>query len=147
MTRKFSPADFASAKFAEHPDGRVAARTDAYPKFPWSVPLNEYTDESMARDGWVPVPTKPAITESQLARAAAGVWGDGGSGPMGTNGYARGFLFRLGINVDPNPEPSDEELLAGIIRGIDDWQSITSPELLAKYLNTAGVAPPREDDA
>ena len=41
-----------------------------------------------------------------------------------------------------DPEPTDEELLAGIIRGIDDWQSITSPELLAKYLNTAGVTPP-----
>ena len=39
-------------------------------------------------------------------------------------------------------EPTDEELLAGIIRNIDDWQSITSPELLAKYLNTAGVTPP-----
>ena len=44
-----------------------------------------------------------------------------------------------------DPEPTDEELLAGIIRGIDDWQSITSPELLAKYLNTAGVTPPKED--
>ena len=44
-----------------------------------------------------------------------------------------------------DPEPTDEELLAGIIRNIDDWQSITSPELLAKYLNTAGVTPPKED--
>ena len=43
-------------------------------------------------------------------------------------------------------EPTDEELLAGIIRGIDDWQSITSPELLAKYLNTAGVTAPKEDN-
>lgn len=41
-----------------------------------------------------------------------------------------------------DPEPTDEELIAGIIRNIDDWQSITSPELLAKYLNTAGVTPP-----
>ena len=41
-----------------------------------------------------------------------------------------------------DPEPTDEELLAGIIRNIDDWQSITSPELLAKYLNAAGVTPP-----
>ena len=44
------------------------------------------------------------------------------------------------------PEPTDEELLAGIIRGIDDWQSITSPELLAKYLNTAGVTAPNVED-
>ena len=91
--------------------------------------------------------TKPTITESQFDRAVSGVWGDEGSGPTDSNGYARGFLFRLGINVIPDPEPTDEELLAGIIRNIDDWQSITSPELLAKYLSTAGVTPPGEDDA
>ena len=34
----------------------------------------------------------------------------------------------------------------GIIRNIDDWQSITSPELLAKYLNAAGVTPPNVKD-
>ena len=45
-------------------------------------------------------------------------------------------------NTMSDPEPTDEELLAGIIRNIDDWQSITSPELLAKYLNTAGVTAP-----
>ena len=52
----------------------------------------------------------------------------------------------LDIEVIPDPEPTDEELLAGIIRNIDDWQSITSPELLAKYLNTAGVTVNEEDD-
>ena len=61
-------------------------------------------------------------------------------------------LWRVDANGEPvevtkentmsDPEPTDEELLAGIIRNIDDWQSITSPELLAKYLNTAGVTPP-----
>ena len=136
----YTADDFASAKFAEHPDGRVAARTDAYPKFPWSVPLNEYTDESMARDGWVPVPTKPTITESDYRSLTR----------YGNHHHRAGFndaLTEFGIAIVPDPEPTDEELLAGIIRGIDDWQSITSPELLAKYLNTAGVAPPREDDA
>ena len=48
-------------------------------------------------------------------------------------------------NTMSDPEPTDEELLAGIIRNIDDWTSITSPELLAKYLNTAGVTPPKEN--
>ena len=148
---KYTAADFANAKFAEHPDGRTARRIEAErgTVFAWSMEHKDgeedyCADEHLAAHGWGPVHTKPTITESQFTRAAAGVWGDEGSGPMGTNGYARGFLFRLGINVDPDPEPSDEELLAGIIRNIDDWQSITSPELLAKYLNTAGVTPPNE---
>ena len=49
-------------------------------------------------------------------------------------------------NTMSAPEPTDEELLAGIIRNIDDWQSITSPELLAKYLNTAGVTVDEENN-
>ena len=149
---KYTAADFANAKFAEHPnpdavDARYAARMNTDPTYPWlldGVPGN--TDEAMSRTGWVPVPTKPTITESQFARAVAGVWGDEGSGPTDSNGFARGFLFRLGINVIPDPEPTDEELLAGIIRNIDDWQSITSPELLAKYLNTAGVTVNKENN-
>src|SRR5699024_8119848 len=55
------------------------------------------------------------------------------------------FMQLLGFDVIPDPEPTDEELLAGIIRNIDDWQSITSPELLAKYLNTAGVTMDKEN--
>ena len=144
---KYTAADFANAKFAEHEEtDDYAARVDPLGPFPWESTSDTYDDEDMARTGWVPVPTKPTITESQFTRAAAGVWGDEGSGPTDSNGYARGFLFRLGINVIPDPEPTDEELLAGIIRGIDDWQSITSPELLAKYLNTAGVTAPKENN-
>lgn len=146
MTRKYTPADFANARFAEHPDGGWAVRDRPAMMLPWSIKNGFCSDDAMVIRGWVPVPTKPQITESQFTRAAAGVWGDEGSGPTASNGYARGLLFRLGINVVPDPEPTDEEMLAGIIRGIDDWQSITSPELLAKYLNTAGVTPP-EDNA
>ena len=145
MTKRYTAEDFANAKFAEHENGRTAMKSSGCTR--WDVKFLEghvstRDDFHMASFGWVPVPTKPTITESQFARAASGVWGDEGSGPTDSNGYARGFLFRLGINVIPDPEPTDEELLAGIIRGIDDWQSITSPELLAKYLNTAGVTPP-----
>ena len=145
---KYTADDFANAKFAEHPDGLLATRSDPDDIHkPWADGGGDwFSDQAMVDDGWVPVPTKPTITESQFARAVVGVWGDEGSGPTDSNGFARGFLFRLGINVDPDPEPTDEELLAGIIRNIDDWQSITSPELLAKYLNTAGVTPPKENN-
>lgn len=138
---KYTADDFANAKFAEHPDGRVIARCNPEGTFAWENDSFVLSDEEMAHAGWVPVPTKPTITESQLLPIASRLfkrWPD--LGVFMSN--LQHELSRLGIEVIPDPEPSDEELLAGIIRGIDDWQSITSPELLAKYLNTAGVTPP-----
>ena len=81
---------------------------------------------------------KPTITQSLFDDIAESLM----------NGHLalEDFMDELGVEIIPDPEPTDEELLAGIIRNIDDWQSITSPELLAKYLNTAGVTAPKEDN-
>ena len=141
---KYTPDDFANAKFAEHPDGRIAVRFNIFPAFPWTSnkgsATDEYRDVGMAHAGWVPVPTKPQITESQYRLAL-----DEERDPQYVHGFTDA-MHLLGGEVIPDPEPSDEELLAGIIRNIDDWQAITSPELLAKYLNTAGVTPPKENN-
>ena len=143
MTRTYSAADFANAQFAEHPDGRTARRIEAErgTVFAWSMEHKDgeedyCADEHLAAHGWVPVPTKPTITEliaafNELSKDLKNR----------TTILAR-ELERARIANVPDPEPTDEELLAGIIRNIDDWQSITSPELLAKYLNTAGVTAP-----
>ena len=141
MTRTYSAADFANARFAEHEDGRTAMKPSGHTG--WDVKFLDGRrsvrgNYHMASFGWVPVPTKPQMTESEYERVLAGVNED----------YATGYIDAVntfGIEVIPDPEPTNTELLAGIIRGIDDWQSITSPELLAKYLNTAGVTPPKED--
>ena len=142
MTKRYTPADFENAKFAEHPDGRIAVRFNIYPDFPWTfnkgADTDEYRDVGMAHAGWVPVPTKPQITESQMVKVYGAAVEE-----IAVFQYA---LESVGIEIIPAPEPTDEELLAGIIRNIDDWRSITSPELLAKYLNTAGVTPPKEDN-
>ena len=134
MTRTYSAADFESARFAEHPDGGFAARFNTDPDWPWHHSGDEFQDKTMAADGWVPVQTKPTLTESRIKKMV----GDYAAG------FAGGFRY-AGGEIIPDPEPTDEQLLAGIIRNIDDWQSITSPELLAKYLNTAGVTAPKED--
>src|SRR5699024_478366 len=81
------------------------------------------------------------ITEREVARVQQEVIEP--PRPMTFESMVGAVLDALGITVVPDPEPTDEELLAGIIRNIYDWTSITSPELLAKYLNTAGVTPPR----
>ena len=143
MTKKYTAADFANARFAEHADGRTAMKSSGQTR--WDVKfLNGHIaardDYHMASFGWVPVPTKPTITEliaafNELSKDLKNR----------TTILAR-ELERARIAIVPDPEPTDEELLAGIIRNIDDWQSITSPELLAKYLNTAGVTVNEENN-
>ena len=138
MTKRYTAADFANARFAEHPDGRIAARLQTEEARPWESVRDFHTDEGMAADGWVPVPTESTITESQFSELSEDI--------KSRTTILACALERVGIKIIPDPEPTDEELLAGIIRNIDDWQSITSPELLAKYLNTAGVTPPKENN-
>ena len=140
MTRKYTAADFANVRFAEHEDGRIAARLQTEEARPWESVRDFHTDEGMAADSWVPVPTKPTITESEYRLAL-----DETRHPQYVYGFTSA-MKKLGGEVVPDPEPTDEELLAGIIRNIDDWQSITSPELLAKYLNTAGVTVNKENN-
>ena len=153
MTKRYTAADFANARFAEHEDGRaIAVRwTHDYGSEPddywvYERPLNnrfskEATHQEMAdMGGWVPVPTKPTLTESSIKKMV----GDYAVDEFAA-GFAGGFRY-AGGEIIPDPEPTDEELLAGIIRNIDDWQSITSPELLAKYLNTAGVTVNKENN-
>ena len=137
---KYTAADFANAQFAKHERGEFAARICADDfDTPWASSSDEYfTDEEMVLDEWVPVPTKPTITSRRYQNLVN----------VGNRNYQAGFnvaLTEFGIEIVDDPEPTDEELLAGIIRNIDDWQAITSPELLAKYLNTAGVTPPKEN--
>ena len=134
---KYTAADFANARFAEHANGNFAARLNYDANYPWSHSHDEFKDEDMARFGWVPVPTKPTITESEYRE------GTGNFSAFNRVGFDAALRI-AGVEVVPDPEPTDEELLAGLIRNIDDWQSITSPELLAKYLNTAGVTASKE---
>ena len=140
MTKRYTAADFANAKFAELGGYGLRAHKSAGDSYWQRDGIKRATNEEMADAGWVPVPTKPQITESELDElhiAAHEI-----DGRVAIRKAARS----LDIEVIPDPEPTDEELLAGIIRNIDDWQSITSPELLAKYLNTAGVTVNKENE-
>ena len=136
---KYTAADFANARFAEHPDGRIAARLQTEEARPWESVRDFHTDEGMAADGWVPVIPARTIHDSDVEALCTDTASYERDDYL--DGFMRGFQQAGGIILD-DPEPTDEQLLAGIIRNIDDWQSITSPELLAKYLNTAGVTPP-----
>ena len=146
MTKRYTAADFANAKFAEHPSGSKAVRS-GYPLPPWLIdssgaPFVWQEDQEMADEGWVPVIPARTIHDRDVEALCT----DKASYERDDylDGFIRGFQQAGGTILD-DPEPTDEELLAGIIRNIDDWQAITSPELLAKYLNTAGVTVNKEN--
>ena len=144
MTRTYTAEDFANAQFAEHPETDTLAVQRNTGLCEWTIFDDDgytgwvSTATMLEVGGWVPVPTKPTITESQFKELSEDL--------KNRTTILACALERAGIAIIPDPEPTDEELLAGIIRGIDDWTSITSPELLAKYLNTAGVTPPKENN-
>lgn len=74
MSEKYTTADFANARFAEHPDGRTARRVEADrgTVFEWKMENEDgeedyCADEYLADHGWVPVPTKPTTRKSGRA--------------------------------------------------------------------------------
>ena len=151
MTQKFSAADFANARFAEHESGQaVAIRwTQDYAREPdgfWTYerPLNnkfskEATHQEMAdMDGWVPVPTKPTITESEYRLAL-----DEDRDPQYVYGFTAAMRL-FGGEVIPDPEPTNKEKWVTFLRKVNP-DSIMIDDY-AEAIVAAGVTPP-EDSA
>lgn len=153
--KKYTAEDFAKAQAATLNRTRgLGGRVDPGDSLPWLI-LSEddrrwVRDEDMAAGGWVPVPPPPAtptITESELRETI-----------MGGSGFADAIrdgvtasLSRLGIEVVPDPVPSNAERLAKMLR--QAWDRTTpfeSPteqaEGLAVWLDDRGVTAPGGDD-
>ena len=143
---KYTAEDFANAKFAEHESGRLAARFNIDPEFPWTFNTgyrtDEYKDAGMARWGWVPVPTKPQITESQYKLAL-----DEERDPQYVHGFTDA-MHLLGGEVIPDPEPTNTDRLETLIResGFEVFTlgHIADTRELAEWLNSDGVTAPNE---
>ena len=109
---KYTAADFANARFAEHPDGRTARRIEHErgTVFAWSLERaggeEDYcANEHLAEHGWVPVPTKPTLTDSKVKKMV---------GDYAVDDFAAGFAggFRYaGGEIIPDPEPTNAEKL------------------------------------
>ena len=147
---KYTAADFANARFAEHESGQaVAIRwTQDYAREPdgfWTYerPLNnkfskEATHQEMAdMHGWVPVPPNPTITESEFEDIKTG-WGK-----IASQAWLRGFT-RAGGEVVPDPEPTNKEKWVTFLRKVNP-DSIMIDDY-AEAIVAAGVTPP-EDSA
>ena len=134
MTKRYTAADFANARFAEHPDGRIAARLQTEEARPWESVRDFHADEGMAADGWVPVPTKPTITESETIREEEA---------HGTNfwlGFRKGFE-RAGGQIIPDPPPTNLEKLLRIIGGFEvfDAEGREAAHQIAQILDNNNV--------
>ena len=151
MTRRYTAADFANARFAEHPNGRTARRIEAErgTVFAWSMEHKDgeedyCADEHLVDHGWVPVPANPTITESQYKLAL-----DEDRGPQ----YVYGFtdaMHLFGGEVIPDPEPTNtdrlEELIISAPGNFEGVQAIlkrpANVRAWAKYLDRNGVTAP-----
>lgn len=147
--KKYTAEDFAKAQAATLNRTRgLGGRVDPGDSLPWLI-LSEddrrwVRDEDMAEEGWVPVPSSPAtptITESELRETI-----------MGGSGFADAIragvtasLSRLGIEVVPDPVPSNAERLAALMYEADekDHSSISGGwEHVAEHLDRVGVTAP-----
>lgn len=137
---KYTADEFANARFAKHPDGGAGShrRHDG-----WVLGSEaRHSDADMARAGWVPVLTKPTITESQCRD----LYRESQRGPA----FFGLELVNVGIEIIPDPEPTNTERLEQLIResgltisnnGIEGYAAE-----LAASLNEDGVTAP-EDNA
>ena len=145
---KYTTADFENAKFAEHESGQAVALrwTQDYGSDPddywvYERPLNnrfskEATHQEMAdMGGWVPVHTKPTLTESRIKKMV----GDYAVDEFAA-GFAGGFRY-AGGEVIPDPEPTNKERLAQLIGGGHESNKHYA-DGLAEYLDDMGVTAP-----
>ena len=139
---KYTAEDFANAKFAEHPDGRTARRIESErgTVFAWSVERaggeEDYCgDEYLAAHGWVPVPTKPQITESQFSELSEDI--------KNRTTILACALERVGIKIIPDPEPTNTERLQ---RLYDNWSQSKYNPPFGEWADSIGVTAPKEDN-
>ena len=135
---KYTAADFANAKFAEHEDGRVISRCNPASKYAWENNRGDLTDAEMADEGWVPVPTKPTITESEYRLAL-----DEDRDPQYVYGFTAAMRL-FGGEVIPDPEPTNKDKWVTFLRKVNP-DSIMIDDY-AEAIVAAGVTPP-EDSA
>ena len=137
---KYTAADFANAQFAKHPDGRTARRIEAErgTVFAWSMEHKDgdedyCADEHLVDHGWVPVHTKPTITELIAA------FNELSKDLKNRTTILACELERAGIANVPDPEPTNTDRLEQLIKDYDECDSYIS---LPEFLDQFGVTAP-----
>ena len=147
MTKRYTAADFANAKFAELGRYGLRAHKSAGDSYWQRDGIKRATNEEMADAGWVPVPTKPTITESEFEDIETG-WGK-----VTSQAWLRGFT-KAGGEVIPDPEPTNtdrlEKLIISAPGNFEGVEAIlkrpANVRAWAEYLNDHGVTVPNVKD-
>ena len=133
MTKKYTAADFANARFAELGKYGIRAHKSAGDSYWQRDGIKRATNEEMADAGWVPVPTKQQLTERDYADYVD----DLGLGEL----TLEEILADFGIEIIPDPELTNAERLTEMHK---DWSCLANPEseTFPEYLDRQGVTAP-----
>ena len=143
MTKRYTAADFANAKFAEHPETDALAVQRNTGLCEWTTFDDDgytgwLTTATMLKvGGWVPVPTKPTITRSEVRNQIKT------QGDEWANGYYTA-LTDFGGGVIEDPEPTNTDRLKTVLR--EAWDGHQSMNDVAEWLDKNGVTAPKEDN-
>ena len=145
---KYTAADFANARFAELGKYGIRAHKSAGDSYWQRDGIKRATNEEMADAGWVPVPTKPQITESRFMELVEVC-----SFADGQASY-REFCRLAGIEIAPDPEPTNtdrlEKLIISAPGNFEGVEAIlkrpANVRAWAEYLNEHGVTAPNVKD-
>src|SRR5699024_6382872 len=144
MTRKYTAADFANAQFAELGKHGLRAHKSAGDSYWQRDGIKRATNEEMADAGWVPVPTKPTLTDSEVGELV----------PINLpEEYLTGFIDgfeEAGGTIIPDPEPTNtdrlEKLIISAPGNFEGVEAIlkrpANVRAWAVYLNDHGVTAP-----
>ena len=145
MTKRYTAADFANARFAEHPDGRLAHRINHPDGWTWAIEgtsglRDRVNDYHMASFGWVPVIPARTIHDRDVEALCADTASYERDDYL--DGFIRGFQQAGGVILD-DPEPTNTDRLKQLIKDYDECDSYIS---LPEFLDQFGVTAP-EDNA
>lgn len=124
--------DFKNARFAEHPrTGELAFRTEKNIIFPWeTVDGIRGNDEGLSGGGWVPVPDKPHITDSEVGDIAEHKTDDW------LDGFITGYQKAGGTILDETPR---ERVARLITETLSETGVASLPEKAADRLINLGL--------
>ena len=139
MTKRYTAADFANARFAEHPDGGIAMRSEPGDFDEWDTNVEGWhSDDSMAHYGWVPVIPARTIHDSDVEALCTDTASYERDDYL--DGFIQGFQQAGGVILE-DPEPTNTERLTEMYK---DWSCLASPEseTFPEYLDRHGVTAP-----
>ena len=139
MTKRYTAADFANARFAEHPDGRLAHRINHPDGWTWAIEgtsglRDRVNDYHMASFGWVPVIPARTIHDRDVEALCADTASYERDDYL--DGFIRGFQKAGGIILE---ETTRERVARLVNEAVDGRGIVPVGEKVADRLINLGL--------